>query len=71
MIKRLAHQTPDALNYRVEPQPGEPLYVLDVPNNREGPQAEEPSRCLNRRSYRERLAKEDLITSYKRLEKRL
>ena len=44
--------------YRVEPQPGEPLYVPDVLNNR-GPQAEEPSRYLNRRSYREILAKED------------
>ena len=47
------------LIYRVEPQPGEPLYVPYMPNNREGPQAEEPSKCLNRRSYRERLAKED------------
>ena len=27
-------------------------------NNREGPQAREPSKCLNRQSYRERLAKE-------------
>jgi len=47
------------LIYRVEPQPGEPLYVPDVLNNREGPQAEEPSKCLNRRNHRERLAKED------------
>ena len=30
----------------------------DVLNNREGPQAREPSKCLNRWSYRERLAKE-------------
>ena len=28
------------------------------PNNRERPQAREPSKCLNGRSYRERLAKE-------------
>ena len=30
----------------------------DVQNNREGPQAREPSKCLNGRSYGERLAKE-------------
>ena len=30
----------------------------DVPNNREGPQAREPSKCLNGQSYEERLAKE-------------
>jgi len=49
---------PDALIYRVGPQPGGPLYVPDRPNNREGPQAREPSKCLKRQSYRERLAKE-------------
>ena len=32
--------------------------MLDVPNNREGPQAREPSKCLNGQSYTERLAKE-------------
>ena len=49
----------DALNYRVKPQLGEGgLYVLDVLNNREGPQAREPSKCLHGRSYGERLAKE-------------
>ena len=32
--------------------------MTDVPNNREGPQAKEPSKCLNGQSYRERLAKE-------------
>ena len=48
----------DALNYRVGLHPGEPLYVTDTLNNREGPQAREPSKCLNGRSYRERLAKE-------------
>ena len=30
----------------------------DAPNNREAPQAKEPSKCLNGQSYRERLAKE-------------
>ena len=58
---------PDALIYRVRPSwlvevvggGGEgPLYMPDLPNNREGPQAREPSECLNRRRYRERLAKE-------------
>ena len=34
------------------------LYVLDTPDNREGPQAREPSKCLNGQSYGERLAKE-------------
>ena len=49
---------PDTLIYRVGLQPEGPLYVLDAPNNREGPQAREPSKCLNGQSYRERLAKE-------------
>ena len=49
---------PNVLIYRVGPQPGGPLYVPDVPNNREGPQARELSKYLNGRSYRERLAKE-------------
>jgi len=44
--------------YRVGPKPGRPLSVPDVWSNREGPQAREPSKCLNRWSYRERLAKE-------------
>jgi len=35
-----------------------PLYVPDAPSNREGPQARESSKYLNRRSYGERLAKE-------------
>ena len=48
----------DTLTYRVGPQPGGPLYVPDAPNNREGPQAMEPSKCLNGRRYGERLAKE-------------
>ena len=49
---------PDAPIYRVGPQPGGPLSVPDRWNNREGPQARGPSRCLNGRSYVERLAKE-------------
>ena len=46
------------LIYRVGPQPQGPLYVPDAWNNREGPQAREPSKCLNGQSNRERLAKE-------------
>ena len=42
----------------------------DALNNREGPQAREPSKYLNGGSYRERLTKE-AFTSYKRLEKSL
>ena len=49
---------PNVLIYRVGPQPGGALYVPDVPNNREGPQSRDPSKYLNGRSYRERLAKE-------------
>ena len=49
---------PDVPIYRVGPQIGAPLCVPDVLNNREGPQAREPSKCLDRRSYGERLAKE-------------
>ena len=37
---------------------GRELCVLDILNNREGPQARETSKCLNGQSYRERLAKE-------------
>ena len=48
---------PDAPIYRVGPQPGGPLYVPDTLNNREEPQAREPSKCPNRWSYGERLAK--------------
>ena len=49
---------PDALIYRVGPHPGRHFYVPDAPNNREGPQAREPCKCLNGQSYREILAKE-------------
>ena len=58
IIEKLAHQTPEALNYRVGPQPGGPFYVPDALNTREGPQAREPSKCLNGQSYGDRLAKE-------------
>jgi len=49
--------------YRVGPQSGRGdggggLYVPDEQNSREGPQVREPSKCLNKWSYRERLAKE-------------
>ena len=49
---------PDALIYRAGPQLGGPLYVPDVPNNREGPQGRDSSKCLNRQSYGEKLARE-------------
>ena len=49
---------PDVPIYRVGPQLGGTLSVSVVLNNREGPQAREPSKCLNGQSYRERLAKE-------------
>ena len=49
---------PDVPIYRVGPQPGETLSLSVMLNNREGPQAREPSKCLNGQSYRERLAKE-------------
>ena len=44
--------------YRVGPQPGGAVYVPDAGNNREGPQAREPSKGLNRWSNAGRLAKE-------------
>ena len=53
---------PDTLNDREGLQPGGttrvPLYVPDALNNTEGPQAREPSKCLNGWTYGERLAKE-------------
>ena len=49
---------PDVPINRVEPQPGGPLYVPDVPNNREGLQARKPSKGLNGWTYRKRLSKE-------------
>ena len=61
----------DVLIYRVGPQLGEPLYMHDAPNNREGPQAREPSKCLNGQSYRERLAKKVSDHQLQELKKRL
>ena len=65
---------PDALNYRVGSHPECPfkcqmhqstesdssqgMSVPDMLNNREGPQAREPSKVLNGQSYRERLVEE-------------
>ena len=59
----------DVPKYRVGPQPGGPLNGLDTPNNK-GPQAREPSKCLNGWSYRETGQRGLLITSYKRLKKK-
>ena len=52
-------KVPDILIYRVGTQSRGALYVSDTPNNREGPQASKPFKCLNGWSYRQRLAKED------------
>ena len=49
---------PDMPVYRVGRQPGEPLYVPDVLNNREGPQAREPSKRLNGWSYKQQVTEE-------------
>ena len=46
------------LIHRIGPQPEGPLYVPDITNNGEGPQAREPSKSLNGQSYREKLAQE-------------
>ena len=55
-IETLVHQMPDMRIYRVGPQPRGPLYVPDTP--KKGPQAREPSKCLNGQSYGESLTKE-------------
>ena len=60
---------PDALIYRMEPHAGGLLYVPDTLNDRIGPRARKPSKCLNRQSYGERLAKDFLISIYKTLKK--
>ena len=41
-IERLAHQTPNALNYRVGPQPGGPLYVPDALKTEKDPRQGSP-----------------------------
>ena len=56
-IERLACQTPEALNYRVGPHPEGPFKCLMCWTT-EGPQAREPSMCMQGQSYGERLAKE-------------
>jgi len=45
--------------------------VPDGPNNSKGPQAREPSKCLNRRNWRKTGQRGLLITSYNRLKRRL
>ena len=55
---RVPLKMPDMLIYRVGTQSRGALYVSDTPNNREGPQAKEPSKCQNRWSYGEKLVKE-------------
>ena len=52
----------ESLNYTVGPQPGRPFNVPDMWNNREGSQAREPSKCLDKQNYQERLAKEDFLS---------
>ena len=37
--------------------------MSDSPSNREGPQAREPFKCLNRQSYRERLAQKTCLSA--------
>ena len=55
-IEMLVHQMPDTQIYRIGPQPRGPLYVPDMP--KKGPQAREPSKCLNGQSYGESLTKQ-------------
>ena len=57
-IESLAHQTPDALNYRVGAHPGCPFKCLSCQTIEKEPREGSPSKCLNERSYRETLAKE-------------
>ena len=50
-IERLAHQTPDPLDYRVGPHPGCPIKSLTVLIYRVGPQpGRGPSMCLTHRT---------------------
>jgi len=58
---------PDAPIYRVGPQPEGLLYMPDKKKNKEGPQAREPSKCLNGQSYRKRLSKEAFSSPAKTL----
>ena len=47
-IERLAHQMPDTVNHRPGPHPGRPFMCLM--RRTTGPQAREPSNCLNGRA---------------------
>ena len=60
--ERLAHQMPETLIQGVGSQPEWLICMPDAWENREGPQAREPSKCLNRWSYGERQAKEAFWT---------
>ena len=63
-------EVPHTPIYRLGPRPGGPLYVPDVLNNREGPQAREPPKCLNKAELQRKTGQRGLlIASYKRLEK--
>ena len=65
---------PDVQIYKVGPKTKgeEGLYVPDTGSNREGPQAKEPSKCLKQGElWRKTGERGILITSYKRLKKRL
>ena len=59
---------PDTSIYRVARGP---LYVPEAPNNREGSQAREPSKCLNGWHYEKTDQRGLLITSNKKFKKRL
>jgi len=58
MPARVLLSVTDALNSRVGPHSGCPFKCLTHPNDRQGLQAREPSKCLNGQSYGERVAKE-------------
>ena len=65
--------------YRIGPHPGTgcgtgkgALYVPDAWNNREGPQAREPSKCLRGPELWTKTSQRGLLMArYQRLEKRL
>ena len=62
---------PDVLTYGVGPQAGGPLYVPVVGNKRQGPQAREPSKCLNGAELQRKTGQRNfLIASYERLKKK-
>ena len=45
-IERVAHQTPDALNYRLGPHPGGPFKCLMCQSTGQGPSQGGPPMCL-------------------------